>query len=76
MTRLKKLEYEKSEIERQIKEKRSVSLVADDNFVSVQNQISDYILSEDSPEVRELIYQTVGDIRVGNDEVSVELKCV
>ena len=40
------------------------------------NKAVDFILSVDSPEIRELIFQKVGGIRVGNDEVTVEIRNV
>ena len=31
------------------------------------------MLKNDYPDIRELIFQTVGDIRVGNDDITIEL---
>lgn len=73
---LKKLEYERDSLDRQIKEKGSIQMMDNSLFKSTRQKLINYIYTQDSPEIRELIQETVGDIRVGNDEVTVELKNV
>lgn len=71
--RLKNLEYELEEVTKEIKNKSSIGLIEADKFLSAKHHIVDYMLKYDSPDVRELIFQTVKDIRVGNDDVTIEL---
>lgn len=71
---LKKLEYERDSIVKQLDAKEAVAVIDEYNFRHIRKEAINYLCTDDSPEARALILDTVGDIKVGNDSVIVELR--
>lgn len=67
------MEYERDALDKQIKEKGTIELIDTDNFKAIRKKLIKYVLEKDSPEIRELIMETVDDIRIDNDNVMVKL---
>jgi len=66
--------YERDSIVKQLDAKEAVAVIDEDNFRHIRKEAINYLCTYDSPEARALILDTVGDIKVGNDSVIVELR--
>lgn len=74
VTRLEQLEKEKEEVEEQLKQQAAPApVISKENLKDAQRKLYRFLLSSPEPEARELLRNTIKEIRITNETVSFSL---